>query len=374
MGIELQDLPENITRIVELEKGLGHNGFLHEMNSVSEAVEKYDFIIEILQSIEEKKNDQIEILQGMLQTGILTPETTAYILVNECTSCNYVQSVIESILQQKSTGDLIVFCELLYRLKEEQLRIVLKKKLQMIRDYCFINDQFERRYEKNDDKNQWFTGRCAVYTVITGDYDKLWDPTVINPNWDYYLFTDAPEKFDSKIWKIVPIDNPEGLSPVLLQRKVKIMPYVFLADYDYTIYVDGKLRIDGDLQKYIDIYAKKCSMLCIPHPSRQKLEEEAEAIILLNKSTSEKILKQIGHYRKEGYSDQRIMPETCLLVRSNRDERLIKTMRDWWEEILRWTHRDQLSIGYCCWKNDYDYDISMVYLLQNHFFTVNEHV
>ena len=374
MQLEFERLPEDIRQIIELENKFGHNGFLFEMESVEEISEKYTYVVEMINRIEESHNpEETDMILGMVSTGILSPEAIAYILSHECSNCRVVLEVIETYFEHKSVTDWLLFSGVFYRFRSQQLKRVALSKIRENGFWNFATRQYELRYGNCQYDQKWFKGKGAVYTIITGGYDQLQEPETINPEWDYFLFTDSPEKYSSDVWKIIVLDNSENLNPILLQRKVKCLPYLFLKDYDYTIYVDGKVHIVGDLSEYINIYAKECSMLCIPHPERQKIEDEAQAIIDLNKADPQKTLEQVKHYKSLGYKDERILPDTCILVRSNRDEKLNEVMNDWWKEIQKWTYRDQLSIGYCFWKNEYDYDISSFSLYGSKYVTVDAH-
>ena len=48
--------------------------------------------------------------------------------------------------------------------------------------------------------------KIAVYTCIVGDYDELLEPVYVNPNIEYFAFTDQVVKSDS-IWKKLIFQN-----------------------------------------------------------------------------------------------------------------------------------------------------------------------
>ena len=114
-------------------------------------------------------------------------------------------------------------------------------------------------------------------------------------------------------------------------------------------------------------------MLAFPHPSRNSITDEAGAIIALNKADPMAIRNQLDKYTKEGYNDYRSLISAGCLVRSNRDELLNKTMEDWWTEIRDASPRDQMSLGYVCWKNNYYFDISNIYIYENEFLKILAH-
>lgn len=47
----------------------------------------------------------------------------------------------------------------------------------------------------------------ALYTVITGSYDSIKQPLVVEDGVDYYLFTNNPNIMDAGVWKVVRISS-----------------------------------------------------------------------------------------------------------------------------------------------------------------------
>ena len=153
-----------------------------------------------------------------------------------------------------------------------------------------------------------------------------------------------------------------------------MMPWLYMSEYEYTIYIDGSIQIVGDLQRYINTYSKDSSLLASTHPTRQSLKDEVDAIMYYKRNTDYDVLKkQVEYYYSKGYSDQIQMINGGFLIRSNRDEHLKKVMERWWEEVNEWTTRDQVSWGYCCWKNNFTFDLSNINIVQNPYIVLNGH-
>ena len=211
-----------------------------------------------------------------------------------------------------------------------------------------------------------FHGKGVVYTVITGGYDVLREPEYVNDDYDYICFTDNTE-LHSNIWEIRYIENPESLDNTRLARKHKILCHHLLPEYDYSIYVDGKIQIIGNWKEYIAKYSKGSAMLCFPHHMRQCVYDEAQICTALNLDNAEIINQQVEGYRQEGYPANNGLLDTACLVRSHTDECLQRVMESWWKEVKEKSKRDQLSIGYACWKNKFHYDLSDLFIYQNEY-------
>ena len=217
-----------------------------------------------------------------------------------------------------------------------------------------------------------FQGRGVVYSCITGGYDALRDPLYIDDDLDYIFFTDS-KKTSSDIWEIRELPDLDSLSPQALARSVKLFPWKYLPEYDYSIWIDGKIQQHGSISEYIGLYSVSSPMLCFNHYECIGINDEANLIIKMGKEDPDIVSGQLSSYRKEGYPDDINAVDTCILVRDHSDELLRKVMSDWWEELTKWSMRDQLSFGYVCWKNGLIYDTSPLYVYDNPFFSTHPH-
>lgn len=217
-----------------------------------------------------------------------------------------------------------------------------------------------------------FEGKGVIYTAITGNYDNVKEPKYINPAFDYILFTNNPE-IKSDIWQVRLVDNDEQLDNVRLARRIKILGHEYLPEYDYSIWVDSKFEITDNLEEYILAYRRQEPILCFTHYVNDCVYKEKELCSLLKNDSSEIMEAQIERYRKEGYPIENGLVESGILVRDFKNERLHKVMETWWREILNGSRRDQLSFNYACWKNDFMYDSTDLFIYDNKYVKVYAH-
>lgn len=196
--------------------------------------------------------------------------------------------------------------------------------------------------------------RIAIYTAITGNYDELRTPKYVSENCDYICFTDNIN-LKSDFWEIRLMQDSE-LDPVRKARKHKVLPHMYLKEYDSSIWIDGNFDIVGDMNEVINKYSNESGMLCIIHPQRNCVYEEAKACIELNKDSEDIINNQIEKYLADNYPKNNGMIASGVLYRKHRDAKLVKVMEAWWKEIYNRSRRDQLSFNYVCWKYQYKYD------------------
>ena len=209
--------------------------------------------------------------------------------------------------------------------------------------------------------------KIAVYTAITGNYDELLTPNFVNTNFDYICFTDN-KNLKSDFWEIRLIENLD-LDKVRKARRYKVLPHVYLSDYDYSLWVDGGFKIVGNLEEFINKYAKNHKMMCIVHEQSNSAYEEADKCILKKKDSEEVVNSQMKKYLAEGYLKNQGLIASGVLFRDHNDKNVIKLMNDWYAEIINYSKRDQLSFNYVSWKNDFEYDKCYIYYWNNEYFT-----
>jgi len=217
-----------------------------------------------------------------------------------------------------------------------------------------------------------FEGKGVIYTAITGNYDTVKEPKYINPAFDYILFTNNPE-IKSDVWQVRLVDNEEQLDNVRLARRIKILGHEYLSGYDYSIWVDSKFEITDNLEEYMLTYRRQEPILCFTHYANDCVYKEKKLCDLLKKDNFEIMEAQMDRYRKEGYPAENGLIESGILVRELKDDRLQQVMRTWWREILDGSRRDQLSFNYACWKNDFMYDSTDLFIYDNKYVREYDH-
>jgi len=200
--------------------------------------------------------------------------------------------------------------------------------------------------------------RYVVYTCILGPYNGLL-PQPQFPDVDYICFTD--QKFKSRHWKIIQI--PSSTDPARESRRAKILPHLFLEDYEYSIFIDGNFLV---LQNPIPLIQKALSEHSMAHfdhhkstDARNCIYQEFEAIQTLYDQTGrlkddlEVMEKQIQGFRKAGFPENHGLLKGGVLIRRHKDPQVIQVMNQWWDIVQQSSRRDQLSFNYVAWKNNF---------------------
>ncbi|RAP50414.1 MAG: hypothetical protein BZ136_01340 [Methanosphaera sp. rholeuAM74] len=225
--------------------------------------------------------------------------------------------------------------------------------------------------EKSLHKIDFKSNKMAVYTAVTGNYDEPLVPSYVNDEFDYICFTDNPY-LTSDFWDVRLMDD-ESTDAVRLARKYKILPHKYLSEYDYSLWIDTNFEITGDLTRYINDNIGESSLLAVRHEHRNCIYEEAIECIKSHKDDKVVIDNQMNRYRSEGYPESNGLIASGILFRKHDDRTVKKVMEDWLYEVEHESYRDQLSFNYVCWKNNFQYDDSMIFYPKNEYFLRHDH-
>ena len=197
--------------------------------------------------------------------------------------------------------------------------------------------------------------RVAVYTAITGGYDIPIEPYYVPENVDFFIITDMNIPAGS-VWKKIDINLIEEIAELDNTRKArfaKTHPHTFFKEYEYTVWIDSNFKAVGDLSRFIKCVGSNIPFASNWHPDRNSIYTELEACIVRKKDNAGLLRKQIDYYREQGMPDDFGLIETNMIVRKHNEKKCVDLMELWWQEILTWSKRDQLSLPYVIWKAGY---------------------
>ncbi|MDD3048721.1 MAG: DUF616 domain-containing protein [Bacilli bacterium] len=219
------------------------------------------------------------------------------------------------------------------------------------------------------------TKKICLYTCIMGSYDSLTEISKKEDNIDYICFTNNKNLF-SNTWKVICLENEEKLNDHLLSRKIKILGHPYILDnYDISIYIDGSISMKKSIKTFMKKYVsfKEYNFIGFVHSKRDCIYDEAKACIALKKDIQSKIELQMKKYRKEGYPEHNGLIEATILFRKLNDPLVMKTMKMWFEQVSKYSKKDQLSFNYCINKTGLKWGKIPLEVFNNDYFKSNQH-
>lgn len=240
--------------------------------------------------------------------------------------------------------------------------------------YLYSKKAYYKKYgtvHKSVDYRLNLKSKLTVYTSIIGDYDDLKDPEYLSDNIEYICFTNN-RKIQSKVWDVRYIDNKEE-SNVHMARKIKILPHMFMDIKGKVVWVDAKCIIKQSLLDYIENYQKSSNILCFPHFGRDCIVDEAAVLTGIRPDQKKESFIQVAKYLQEGMPLNYGLYETACLVRDMSDPAVRDLMEQWWYEVSHYSYRDQISLPYIFWKNNYEPDICDQNITNNKWIRFEKH-
>lgn len=214
--------------------------------------------------------------------------------------------------------------------------------------------------------------KVAIYTAVFNNYDWLKEPFCPSPEIDYICYTDT-STLKSKYWKIIKVDL-ENQSPSLMNRKIKLLyPYTELADYEYTLYVDGSVMMKGDIYRFLTKYINKDPLLMnFKHPDNDCIFTEIDNCIKEGRGNAEKLKLQYDIYKRDGMPDHFGLSDNKIILRKNCEEGK-QLMEEWFHHVVNYSGRDQVCLSYVLWKHHSNYCFFDEVIEQNEYFETWPH-
>jgi hypothetical protein len=195
--------------------------------------------------------------------------------------------------------------------------------------------------------------RLVIYTALVGAKEALGNPLAgLAPDassdlaLDFVCFTDN-RSLQSPVWRFVYLD-PSHLPPERLSRRPKALPHEYFPDDPFSLYIDNTVSLKR-LPTSADLaHAQRPYLLRLFRATRREnLSQEADVIATLGYEASDELCTQLDFYARFR-SIASITPfSTCtVLLREHNHPQVARLGVAWWEHILGFSKRDQMSFDY----------------------------
>lgn len=180
----------------------------------------------------------------------------------------------------------------------------------------------------------------TVYTCITGGKDELLDGQKVHGA-EQVAFIDTPHF--TKEWKQSMLNNVFA-DPRRNSRLPKMLAHKYI-DTEYSIYIDGNIRILTDPKKLIERYLKDTDLAVCKHPVRDCLYDEAKTCLQMGLDDPEVIIEQAKIYEQNCFARHKGLCE-CGIIFRRHTPKVEEFNNAWFAEYCRHSRRDQISFPY----------------------------
>lgn len=183
----------------------------------------------------------------------------------------------------------------------------------------------------------------AVYTALLGPYEDLSEqPVARDTTVPFICFTDRDD-LESETWTIVRVELPFPFDLVRSQRYFKILGHSSLDEFEETLYIDNSVRLEATPDTILDAWLDDTDFALHRHSFRERVIDEFDEIVRLNYDDAARVNEQLLHYA-EAYPDVLLeRPYWNGMLARRRSPGVAVTMRIWFDHVLRYSRRDQLS-------------------------------
>lgn len=193
----------------------------------------------------------------------------------------------------------------------------------------------------------------VIYTCLTGNYDTLKQPLVVDDKFDYICFSNDISSTDVGIWKIVKI--PYHAEDKLMEsRFVKLQPHEVLKRYEYSVWIDANIQIltESFYDRIKELINKNCLIAQVNHsfPFRDCIYEEIGACIEKGRISLLDGLRQFQELKRQKFPKHFGLFENNLILRKHNDKKVVQISNLWWNNFLSGAKRDQFSLMPIYWK------------------------
>ena len=196
--------------------------------------------------------------------------------------------------------------------------------------------------------------RYVVYTVMTGGYEEVLQPIVIDERFDYVLFSndfDSPKEGTWEVRNIPKVLDKEDNKR--LSRYPKSHPETLLSEYEASLYVDANIQIADRwvYDRFIELAEDKvqCAGIKLLVTGRDDIYRHAYDMCVMKAENDMNAICQCHALYKLGFPEHYGLNENNIIFRSH-TELMRQVDEEWWWWIENFSFRDQFSYMYCLWK------------------------
>tara|TARA_R110002020_G_scaffold26653_12_gene86282 strand:- start:1112 stop:2200 length:1089 start_codon:yes stop_codon:yes gene_type:complete len=209
-----------------------------------------------------------------------------------------------------------------------------------------VPDTVDRRAERPDSADEGPKDmKICVYTTLLGGYDALLQQEVATRSEaDFLCFTDDPE-LTSATWQT------ELVEPYLPQdlhrssRVYKILGHERLREYDVTICIDASVRLLRTPEEIVaEWLTDDVDMALAVHSFRDLVLDEFDEVVRLNYDDRARVYEQLTDYAVTFPDVLEARPHWGGLIVRRTSPSVDVAMRLWFDHVLRYSRRDQLSL------------------------------
>lgn len=185
----------------------------------------------------------------------------------------------------------------------------------------------------------------AVYTALIGGYEELNEqPVAARSDVPFVCFTDDPS-LRSETWEIVLVDPVLRADSSRSSRQLKLVAdHPRLADCDQTLWIDNSVVLKVVPEQLLDEWLDDADLAIPRHSYRERVIDEFDAVVKAGFDEPSRVYEQLHHYLEVAPHVLELPVLWNALIARRRTPQVARLGEAWWQQVLRYSRRDQLSV------------------------------
>ncbi|WVZ68836.1 hypothetical protein U9M48_017724 [Paspalum notatum var. saurae] len=158
-------------------------------------------------------------------------------------------------------------------------------------------------------------------------------------------------------WRIIVVKSLPFVDQRLNGKIPKMLSHRLFPEARYSIWVDSKYQFRRDPIGVLEalLWRTNSTFAISEHGARSNIYDEGKAIVQKHKATPEEVEVQLTQYRRDGMPGEKRLHRLKALAEASVIVRELTPapnhfMCVWFNEVVRFTSRDQLSFPYVSWR------------------------
>jgi hypothetical protein len=184
----------------------------------------------------------------------------------------------------------------------------------------------------------------CVYTVLLGQYEQLNEqPVAHESDWRFICFTDDPT-LTSTTWQVRLVEPLFAADLSRSQRQIKHLAHRFLPEHDVSLYIDNSVLMKVPPEEILAQWPLTSGFALCAHSFRETVLDEFLEVLRLGYDDQARLLEHLNHVQWHHPDVLAAKPMwSGVMLRRHHEPKIKAAMELWFQHVLRYSRRDQLS-------------------------------
>lgn len=213
--------------------------------------------------------------------------------------------------------------------------------------------------------------KTCVLTANSNNKDHInFNEKYLDKDFSYFYYTDTNVNHDKwKVKKLPEFSFIDNFSDRRNAKIIKILGFLFEQNYDYYVWMDSSIRLKVNIKTIFDSIGYDYEFCVFKHGLRNNIIDEAKELIYYGLDKKDLIIEQINNYDQKNYE----LYELPFFIYKN-TQKTQNFLYSWYEQISKYSSRDQLSFPYCVDKYNIQIKKFEGSVYNNNYFFIERHL